>query len=126
MPFRTKVHPININRVANATPPMAIKEAPKSRLRRLFEHQFSLKNFSNVDQHSEEFELSSICLRKMVERYIEDPENENQPRCGGPNHCNCFSGSGTDSSDEDDDKSSSSAGVLRSLKVYIYIFLRCF
>ncbi|XP_010427162.1 PREDICTED: uncharacterized protein LOC104712060 [Camelina sativa] len=121
MPFRSKVQPINVNGVAKEPEPApAMRQGPRSRLKRLFERQFSLKSFSGVDSplargNSEEFEPGSVCLRKMVENYMEDPDSEKQSRCIGRNHCNCFSGSGTDSSDEDEE-SSSSNGVLRSLK----------
>ncbi|CAH8268611.1 unnamed protein product [Arabidopsis lyrata] len=113
MPFRSKVQPININGVA-------MRQAPRSRLKRLFERQFSLKNLAGVDSslsrsNPEEFEPSSVCLRRMVQNYIEDPDSETQSQCIVRNHFNCFSGSGTDSSDEDEESSSSSR-VLRSLK----------
>ncbi|KAG7628491.1 hypothetical protein AtNW77_Chr3g0210291 [Arabidopsis thaliana] len=114
MPFRSKVQPININGVG-------MRQAPRSRLKRLFERQFSLKNLAGVDsslsrENSEEIEPSSVCLRRMVQNYIEDPDSEKQSKCIVRNRCNCFSGSGTDSSDEDDEESSSSRRVLRSLK----------
>ncbi|XP_010504268.1 PREDICTED: uncharacterized protein LOC104781324 [Camelina sativa] len=121
MPFRSKVRPINVDGVAKEPEPApAMRQGPRSRLKRLFERQFSLKSFSGVDSplargNSEEFEPGSVCLRNMVEKYMEDPDSEKQSRCVGRNHCNCFSGSGTDSSDEDEEISSSS-GVLRSLK----------
>ncbi|EOA25336.1 hypothetical protein CARUB_v10018656mg [Capsella rubella] len=122
MPFLSKIRPINVNGVAKEEKQAAVmRQTPRSRLKRLFERQFSLKSFSRVDSplrrgHSEEFEPSSVCLRKMVERYIEDPDSEKQSRCVTVcrNHCNCFSGSGTDSSDEDEE--SSSGGLLQSLK----------
>lgn len=121
MPFRMKVRPVDADGVAEEPP--AMRQFPKSRLKRLFERQFSLKNFAGGESslsrgNSGEFEPSSVCLRKMVEKYIEDPDSENQPRCVVRNCCNCLGRSGTDSSDEEDEYS---AKILRNLKVRMFL-----
>ncbi|ESQ45012.1 hypothetical protein EUTSA_v10010913mg [Eutrema salsugineum] len=120
MPYRTRIQPIIGDGVAKETPfPPAMSQMPKSRLKQLFERQFSLKNISVGNQslsrdNGDEFEPSSVCLRKLVQNYMEDPDSGEQ-RCGGRNSCNnCFSGSGTDSSSEKE--YSSSGGFLRSVK----------
>lgn len=121
MPFRTKIQPIYGDGVSEepAFPP-AMRQAPISRLKRLLERQFSLKNFSGVDHSLSsgslgELEPSSVCLRKMVQDYMEDPDSGKQTSCGGRNLCNCFSGSGTDNPDDEEEESS--RGFLRNVKV---------
>lgn len=88
------------------------KPVLKSRLRRLFDRQFPRISSpeklagelsSNRDAGGgPEFEPSSICLAKMVQNFIEEP-NEKQPpatKCGR-NRCNCFNGNNNDSSDDE-------------------------
>ncbi|XP_019099874.1 PREDICTED: uncharacterized protein LOC104784264 [Camelina sativa] len=90
-----------------------MKQMPKSRLKRLFERQFTVKNVSekfpgvDVDAplsrgNSGDFEPSSVCLAKMVLNFIEDNNNGGgeKQRCGR-SRCSCFSGSGTESSDDE-------------------------
>ncbi|KAL1212532.1 hypothetical protein V5N11_036105 [Cardamine amara subsp. amara] len=119
MPFRMRVQPVNANGAAEEQ--QAMTQVPTSRLMRLFERPFSLRNLACGESslsrgNSGEFEPSSVCLREMVERYMEDPDNENETPCAVRNRMNCFSGSGTDdSSDEEDAESCKPLRYLKSL-----------
>lgn len=119
MPFGSKIQPIVGDGAAKEP---SVRQIPKSRLRQLFERQFSLKSLSIGEQSLskgdlEEFDPSSVCLRKMVRDYLEDPDS-GEKHCRGRNGCNnCFSGSGSDSSEEDEE--SSFSGFLRSVKVIL-------
>lgn len=123
MPFHTKIQPID---ASEDLPKM--KQMPKSRLKRLFERQFSIKNTTTTSTTSErlftvcdfdapppppplsrgnsgDLEPSSICLAKMVVNFIEGNNNnknkeEEKQRCGR-SRCSCFNGSGTESSDDE-------------------------
>ncbi|KAE9619137.1 hypothetical protein Lal_00047015 [Lupinus albus] len=99
----------------------AVKPVLKSRLRRLFvfDRQFQKateKTSSGVEapqfnkdvaaENTTEFEPSSICLAKMVQSFIEESNEKQQPiaavKCGR-SRCNCFNGNSNDSSDEEFD-----------------------
>ncbi|KAJ4903875.1 hypothetical protein Rs2_17826 [Raphanus sativus] len=118
MPFHTKIQPID---ASEDLPKM--KQMPKSRLKRLFERQFSIKNTTSerlftVGEfdapppplsrgNSGDLEPSSVCLEKMVVNFIEGNNNNNnknkeeeKQRCGR-SRCSCFNGSGTESSDDE-------------------------
>uniref|UniRef100_A0A1J3I0C3 DUF506 family protein n=1 Tax=Noccaea caerulescens TaxID=107243 RepID=A0A1J3I0C3_NOCCA len=111
MPFHVKIQPIDSDVSEDHLPfPETMKQMPKSRLKRLFERQFSIKNTSEKFTvgdfeaplsrgNSGDFEPSSVCLAKMVLNFIEDNNGDKQ-RCGR-RRCNCFTGSGTESSDDE-------------------------
>lgn len=117
MPFPMKVQPIDFKKPEESSrfelvkPPVA-----KSRLKRLFERQFSsvLKisttdkapgNTAGADEQHynkdglDDFEPSTVCLDKMVQNFIEESNDKQQKF--GRNRCNCFNGNGTDSSDDE-------------------------
>ncbi|CAH8376201.1 unnamed protein product [Eruca vesicaria subsp. sativa] len=104
MPFHTKIQPVD---VLPEDPP-TMKQMPKSRLKRLFERQFSIKNTTTTEPppisrgSSGDFEPSSVCLAKMVVNFMEDNNGGEKQRCGR-RRCSCFTGSGTESSSDDDD-----------------------
>ncbi|KAG7574132.1 PDDEXK-like [Arabidopsis suecica] len=112
MPFHMKIQPIDDSDVSEEVPfPETMRQMPKSRLKRLFERQFTNKNvsekFSGSDVeaplsrgNSGDFEPSSVCLAKMVLNFMEDNNNGEKQRCGR-SRCNCFSGSGKESSDDE-------------------------
>ncbi|KAF8093067.1 hypothetical protein N665_0392s0036 [Sinapis alba] len=108
MPFGTKIQPIDSDVSEVEIPfPETMKQMPKSRLKRLFERQFSVKNNSEAAPplsrgNSGDFEPSSVCLAKMVVNFMEDNNNGEKQRCGR-SRCSCFSGSGTESSDDESD-----------------------
>ncbi|CAN8287240.1 unnamed protein product [Cochlearia groenlandica] len=140
MPFHMRIQPIDSDLKEEVTFPETMKQMPKSRLKRLFERQFTIKNasekfaFGDSDApplsrgNSGDFEPSSVCLGKMVQNFIEDNNNNNnnnngekQQRCGR-NRCSCFSGSGTESSDDESEytdgrkrSSSETCDILKSL-----------
>ncbi|CAG7908172.1 unnamed protein product [Brassica rapa] len=104
MPFHTKIQPIDLS---EDLPTM--KQMPKSRLKRLFERQFSIKN-ATVGEfdapplsrgNSGDFEPSSVCLAKMVVNFMEDNKEEEEKQRCGRSRCSCFTGSGTESSDDE-------------------------
>lgn len=116
MPFPMKVQPIDFNRPEESSRFELVKPVAKSRLKRLFERQFSgvLKistpdkapsNGAGADELHynkdglDDFEPSTVCLDKMVQNFIEE-SNDKQQKCGR-NRCNCFNGNGTDSSDDE-------------------------
>lgn len=136
MPFHTKIQPIDSDvpeREVEIPFPETMKQMPKSRLKRLFERQFSLKNSASEAAAaapvlsrgggSGDFEPSSVCLAKMVVNFIEDNNSNSSEKHGRGSRCSCFSGgSGTESSDDESDSSddlgSSSNGEGRvTLKV---------
>lgn len=112
-----KIQPIDFDTAEEAARFELVKPVVKSKLKRLFERQFSnvLRNSaekanfeeSNVNKDSSdgvssELEPSSLCLANMVQNFIED-NNEKQfsaSRCGR-SRCNCFNGNYTDSSEEE-------------------------
>ncbi|KAL0740228.1 hypothetical protein Bca4012_081741 [Brassica carinata] len=120
MPFHTKIQPIDSDVLSEDPPTM--KQMPKSRLKRLFERQFSIKNNNTASSsersftvcdfdapplsrgNSGDFEPSSVCLAKMVVNFIEgNNKEEERQRCGRGGRCSCFTGSGTESSDDESD-----------------------
>ncbi|XP_010521127.1 PREDICTED: uncharacterized protein LOC104800024 isoform X2 [Tarenaya hassleriana] len=121
MPLPVKVQPIASDISEELTLPEPMRQMPKSRIKRLFDRQFTgvLKNSAATEPpppppqppppaqplsrgNSSEFEPSSVCLAKMVQNFIEDNNNNNSEKQRyGRNHCSCFSGSGTDSSDDE-------------------------
>lgn len=109
MPFHTKIQPVDVSEVEIPFPE-TMKQMPKSRLKRLFERQFSLKNTSEAAAPppplsrggSGDFEPSSVCLGKMVVNFIEDNNNGEKQRCGR-SRCSCFNWSGTESSGDESD-----------------------
>lgn len=112
-----KIQPIDINTPAESTRFELVKPVAKSRLKRLFERQFSSVLKISAPEKSpgngattgdephhnkdvvDEFDPSSVCLDKMVQNFIEE-SNDRQQKCGR-NRCNCFNGNGTDSSDDE-------------------------
>lgn len=91
-----------------------VKPVVKSRLKRLFERQFtsvlkiSVAEKTGVDEPhftkdgfngSGEFEPSSVCLAKMVQNFIEESNDKSlaAAKCGR-SRCNCFNGSCNDGS----------------------------
>ncbi|GLT78645.1 hypothetical protein SLA2020_501740 [Shorea laevis] len=121
MPFAMKIQPIDIDspapREAVAVRAEPTKPVLKSRLKRLFDRQFtSVLKISSAEKPSvgeaqygkdggAEFEPSSVCLDKMVQNFIEESHNEKQQQSAkcGRNRCNCFNGNGNDSSDDEFD-----------------------
>lgn len=97
----------------------AVKPVLKSRLKRLFvfDRQFSnasktSTNFSEKpitgevplpgDKSDEPFEPSSVALAKMVQSFIEESNEKQNPVSKlTRNRCNCFNGNSNDSSDEE-------------------------
>ncbi|XP_073023912.1 uncharacterized protein [Primulina eburnea] len=133
MPFPLKIQPIDLNAPRGKQVPVNFepsKPVVKSRFKRLFERQFSgvLKisaqdkppdadeppNYCSKDA-SEELELSSVCLAKMVQNFIE--ENNEKPKCGR-NLCSCFNGNCSDGCDDEHDsfKPSSPVDACETLK----------
>ncbi|KAL6189564.1 hypothetical protein ACLB2K_040951 [Fragaria x ananassa] len=120
MPFPMKIQPIDIDsetlRIDTAAKPVM-----KSRLRRLFDRQFpSVLKISSTEKPpaagdfnkdvggggaiavaAAEFEPSSVCLAKMVQNFIEETNEKQQPTKCGRNRCNCFHGNNNDSSDDE-------------------------
>ncbi|XP_058737990.1 uncharacterized protein LOC131610131 [Vicia villosa] len=108
MPFTMKIQPID-----SQVPAERIKPVVKSRLKRLFERQFSgvLKNppvekIGGDEPHARkdgngngngivEFEPSSVCLAKMVQSFIEENQEKHSVSCAR----NCFNGNFDDTSD---------------------------
>ncbi|KFK36783.1 hypothetical protein AALP_AA4G170300 [Arabis alpina] len=106
-----KIQPIDSDVSDDLPFPETMKQMPKSRLKRLFERQFTIKNVSerigDVEAplsrgNSGDFEPSSVCLAKMVLNFMEDNNNGEKQRCGR-SRCSCFTGSGTESSDDECD-----------------------
>jgi len=120
MPLHMKIQPIDESDVSEEVPyPETMRQMPKSRLKRLFERQFTNKNVSEKFTGSDveaplsrgnsgDFEPSSVCLAKMVLNFMEDNNGGEKQRCGR-SRCNCFSGSGTESSDDETECSSGEA-----------------
>lgn len=113
MPFPMKIQPIDFQKIENPVQFEPVKPpAAKSRLKRLFERPFLLKNSAaektggveephfSKDAAAPEFEPSSVCLAKMVQNFIEENNEKHPPgttRCGR----NCFNRNYSDSSDDD-------------------------
>lgn len=142
--FAMKIQPINSQAPEWVGPVEPVKPATKSRLKRLFERQFTsvLKNsvagkICDADEPRSsreglcEFEPSSVCLAKMVQNFIEEnnggSSSEKQSgavRCGR----NCFNGNYNDSSEDEldsfgvfgDSNLSSSGEACDILKVYTH------
>ncbi|KAJ0262322.1 DNA-directed RNA polymerase subunit beta-beta protein [Hirschfeldia incana] len=132
MPFHTKIQPIDSDDVSEVEIPFPenMKQMPKSRLKRLFERQFSVKNASEAAAPplsrggSGDFEPSSVCLAKMVVNFMED--NNNGEKHGRGSRCSCFSGSGTESSDDESDWSDDSkAASSREGRVTLKSLVLC-
>ncbi|MCI25958.1 DUF506 family protein, partial [Trifolium medium] len=101
-----KIQPID-----SQVPAERIKPVVKSRLKRLFERQFSgvLKNpqaekiggGDEVHPHKDggfvDFEPSSVCLAKMVQSFMEENHEKHSVSCAR----NCFNGNFDDSSDSE-------------------------
>lgn len=127
-----KIQPIDIDSQKLKETPVvrndAVKPVLKSRLRRLFVFERQIPKTSsspsekpvaggeapqsNKDSVSgttaaTEFEPSSVCLAKMVQSFIEESNEKQQPAAAaskcGRNRCNCFHGNSNDSSDEEFD-----------------------
>ncbi|KAF8401776.1 hypothetical protein HHK36_012722 [Tetracentron sinense] len=116
MPFPMKIQPIDSQTQQGQILNDPVKPVVKSRLKRLFERQFTsaLKISSSdkpgagephyIKDTATEFEPNSVCLDKMVQCFIEE-DNDKQSaaaRCGR-NRCNCFNGNCNDSSDDEFD-----------------------
>ncbi|CAH9095481.1 unnamed protein product [Cuscuta epithymum] len=109
---------------ADSTRPLS-----KSRIKRFFDRPFtsSLRSSSasekptapagagvavqcvkdGVSSTGVEFEPSSVSLDKMVQSFIEESNEKQQPSKIGRNRCNCFNRNGSDSSDDEFDLPSS-------------------
>lgn len=142
MPFHIKIRPIDAHIPAEGLELEQAKPVAKSRLKRLFERQFSgvLRNsaadkvagdephFSKDGFHgSNDFEPSSACLAKMVQSFIEDnPEKQSASLRYGHNRSNCFNGNCDNCSDDEgdtfcdfgDSKHSSNGESFDILKVF--------
>jgi hypothetical protein len=105
MPFTMKIQPID-----SQAPTERIKPVVKSRLKRLFERQFSgvpknspVEKIGGDDAHQHknsgfvDFEPSSVCLAKMVRSFME----ENHEKHSVSFARNCFNGNFDDSSDSE-------------------------
>lgn len=118
MPFPMKIQPIDIDSETLREPVRIDSAKPvlKSRLRRLFDRQFpSVLRISSTEKPTvgepphfnkdggaiAEFEPSSVCLAKMVQNFIEESNEKQQPTKCGRNRCNCFHGNSNDSSDDE-------------------------
>lgn len=98
----------------------SVKPVLKSRLKRLFvfdrqspsvlKTTSAEKSIAGEAQNQKdggggtEFEPSSVCLKNMVENFMEETNEKQAPaaKCGR-NRCNCFNGNSNDSSDEEFD-----------------------
>ncbi|XP_050372091.1 uncharacterized protein LOC126790011 [Argentina anserina] len=117
MPFPMKIQPIDIDAEALRID-TAAKPVVKSRFRRLFDRQFpSVLKISSTEKPpsggdfnkdaagggggAAEFEPSSVCLAKMVQNFLEETNEKQQPTKCGRNRCNCFHGNNNDSSDDE-------------------------
>ncbi|KAI4326528.1 hypothetical protein MLD38_031834 [Melastoma candidum] len=129
-----KIQPVDFE-IGEAT----VVAVTKSRLKRLFERQFSsmlripsLERMPSLEKSCcedamVEFDPSSVFLGKMVRNYLEECEKHPAGgRCGGKNRCRCFSGNMTDSSDDEVDffcgygnKNSDCKCSLEALKVLV-------
>lgn len=126
-----KIQPIDIDSQKLKEPAAvrndAVKPVLKSRLRRLFVFDRQLPKTSSSSSEktiaggeapqfskdaasgtaaTTEFEPSSVCLAKMVQSFIEESNEKQQPAAAakcGRNRCNCFHGNSNDSSDEEFD-----------------------
>lgn len=115
MPFHIKIQPIDSHIPAEGSGLEQVKPVVKSRLKRLFERQFSgvlrnstadkiagdEQNFSKDGFNgSSDFEPTSVCLAKMVQNFIEEnPEKQSSSVRCGRNRCYCFNGNCDDCSD---------------------------
>lgn len=118
MPFPMKIQPIDFTSSEESSNEL-VKPVIKSRLKRLFERQFSsvLKisapekttgtgtGAGGSESHSEkeicdDVEPSSVCLNKMVENFIYESSDGKQ-RCGRQ-RCRCLRGNGSDGSSDDE------------------------
>ncbi|XP_027114801.1 uncharacterized protein [Coffea arabica] len=115
-----KIQPIDFTSPEGSSAPRyePVKPIIKSRFKRLFERQFSSVLKISAPEKStgtiagggeshfgkeicDDFELSSVCLDKMVENFIYE-SGDNKQRCGRQ-RCKCLRGNGTDSSDDEAD-----------------------
>ncbi|CAA7399183.1 unnamed protein product [Spirodela intermedia] len=116
MPFPLKIQPIDAKGAAFPSEVSKSAPAPKFRLKKLFERQFTAAlRYSSIEkvpagygdgkerEPSSELEPSSLCLARMVQSFMESGPNERPappPRCGR-RRCNCFNGNCDDLSDDD-------------------------
>ncbi|WOK91773.1 hypothetical protein Cni_G00464 [Canna indica] len=111
MPFQMKVQPIDAKRAVDFAPRSdPARPAAKSRLKRLFERQFSRPSSAEKlasagdgrEKEREEggdVEPSSVCLDTMVLGFMEEGHHERPPR----GRCICFNANFDDISDDDCD-----------------------
>jgi uncharacterized protein (TIGR01615 family) len=97
-----KIQPIDVDS-EKVTEPVRNEPVSKWRLRRffVFDKQFPKKDGGGGGGGAE-LEPSSVCLAKMVQSFMEEPQQpqpQPQPLRCGRNRCNCFN---ANSSDEDD------------------------
>lgn len=85
MPFTMKIQPIDLHEPREGTRLEPVKSVVKSRLKRLFERQFSgvLRNPPPPEEPhlgkdaSADFEPNSACLAKMVQNFLEENHEKN-------------------------------------------------
>lgn len=128
MPFTMKIQPIDSHVPEEVIRVEPVKPVVKSRLKRLFERQFSgvLRNSSaekiaGEEPHSgvADFEPSSVCLAKMVQNFIEENHEKHSVyvKCAR-NRYNSFDDS-YDGETHSESNYSSSAEAHEILKVNI-------
>lgn len=108
MPLSMKIQPIDVSSDDHLPSEMVAKPVVKSRLKRLFRISVATEKEEQPNS-GDQFEPSSVCLAKMVQNFIEEPNEKPPP--AARNRCNCFNGSGSDGSDGESD-----AGVCDFLK----------
>ncbi|XP_073046920.1 uncharacterized protein [Primulina eburnea] len=120
MPFPMRIQPMDCG---ESPIRYGVVKTPvlKSRLKRFFDRPFNgvLKisaadNKPAIGTADAEFELSSVCLDKMVQNFMEDNNEKHLTSAAsavkcGRNRCNCFNGNSNDSSDDEFDFFSDSA-----------------
>ncbi|XP_019454561.1 PREDICTED: uncharacterized protein LOC109355794 isoform X2 [Lupinus angustifolius] len=98
-----------------------VKPVARSRIKRLFERQFSVLKYSaaadkitaagdGVDKGSGDFEPSSVCLAKMVQNFMEGGNHDKHSVSS-----NCFNGNCDYGSDAESETYSSSTEALKGL-----------
>lgn len=142
MPYTMKIQPIDFIEAEEPTAKceavVVAKPVFRSRFKWLFERPFSsgsrapalekpagaAEPLNNKDV-LEDFDPSSVCLAKMVQNFMEENNEKQQPRCGRKK-CICFNGNCTDSSDDEPDSCNSSfSQACDTLKVLSFSLFNC-